>query len=287
MRGVVRKNPAGSTGGFPYSTGASISESFEIRFDDKALFKGRIMALEGRYPQGSPPQIMVLADDRMQDLRMTRRTRGFSQSSDADVFGQIASDHGLRSQIDVSGGATYETLAQINQSDLALRGERAPDAEVWADYDTLARPVLTGRAGSAAEIVRGWLCRPPTPIRGTPHLRSRTLDVAAEPLRERVDEAAIRGSPTATKGARASLRPRLRGRARAHRARNQLGCWRPTRMPPSTRAPLRRGHGIADRCAPASRRQGQPLARPLQRKYYRSQVRHPFPLARKASATNS
>ena len=45
--------------------------------------------------EGSPPSIAVLAEDRLQDLRMTRRTRTFADMTDADVLPQIASDHGL------------------------------------------------------------------------------------------------------------------------------------------------------------------------------------------------
>jgi phage protein D len=195
-------NPAGSSGGFLYFDRRlfDFGKSFEIRFNDQVLFAGRIMALEGRYPQGSPPQIMVLADDRMQDLRMTRRTRSFSQSSDADAFRQIASDHGLRPQIDVSGGATYETLAQINQSDLAFLRERARglDAEVWVDGDTLHVQPRTGRAGNAFEIVFGSRLREFSVIADLAGQRTSVLahgwDVAAKSaLRAQADESAIRG----------------------------------------------------------------------------------------------
>src|SRR5689334_11363968 len=49
------------------------------------LFEGRITALEAQFPAGLPGRIVVLAEDRFQDLRMTRRTRSFEQASDADV----------------------------------------------------------------------------------------------------------------------------------------------------------------------------------------------------------
>jgi phage protein D len=102
------------------------------------IFKGRIMALQGRFPHLNPPEILIEAEDRLQDLRMTRRTRTFENMSDADVFQQIASQQGLQPSIDVTG-PTYKVLAQVNQSDLAFMRERARavDAELWVDDTTL------------------------------------------------------------------------------------------------------------------------------------------------------
>jgi uncharacterized protein len=102
------------------------------------LFDGRITGIEGQFPDGRPPEITVLAEDRLQDLRMTRRTRTFEDVTDSDVFEQVASAHGLRRRIDIDGG-TYRVLAQVNQSDLAFLRERAlaADAEVWVEGDTL------------------------------------------------------------------------------------------------------------------------------------------------------
>ena len=103
------------------------------------LFEGRITGLEANFPPpGLPPEIVVLAEDRFQDLRMTRRTRTFEQFSDEDVINEIAAQHSLRADVDVDG-PTYPFLAQVNQSDLAfLRARaRAIDAEVWVEDDTL------------------------------------------------------------------------------------------------------------------------------------------------------
>src|SRR5207249_1257541 len=44
---------------------------------DRQVFKGRITGIEAAYPPGGGGQIAVLAEDRLQDLRMTRRTRTF------------------------------------------------------------------------------------------------------------------------------------------------------------------------------------------------------------------
>ena len=102
------------------------------------LFEGRITGLEGRFPQNSPPELLVLAEDRLQDLRMTRRTRVFEEVTDSEVFKSIAAAHSLRDEVEIDG-PTYDVLAQVNQSDLAFLRDRARaiDAEFWVENDTL------------------------------------------------------------------------------------------------------------------------------------------------------
>ena len=109
-------------------------KGLKIKYDGATLFDGRVMALEGQFSDRGPRNIAVLAEDRFQDLRMTRRTRTFNDTSDADVFSRIANDHGLTPNVDVSG-PTHKVLAQVNQSDLAFMRERARtlDAEIWVD----------------------------------------------------------------------------------------------------------------------------------------------------------
>src|SRR6266704_4500907 len=102
------------------------------------IFSGRVMGLEGRYLRSRPPELLVLAEDRLQDMRLTRRTRTFENSSDSDVFQQVASQYGLQTNIDANG-PTYRVLAQVNESDLSFVRERARaiDAELWIDGKTL------------------------------------------------------------------------------------------------------------------------------------------------------
>src|SRR5260370_28473293 len=52
-------------------------------------------SIEAEYPQGGGAQVLVLAEDLLQDLRMTRRTRSFEDMSDEDVIRQIAQEHSL------------------------------------------------------------------------------------------------------------------------------------------------------------------------------------------------
>lgn len=102
------------------------------------IFEGRITAIEGRFLRERPHEVLVLAEDRLQDLRMTRRTRTFDNVSDATLFQQVASQHGLTANADISG-PTHKVIAQLNQSDLAFLRERAraADAELWVSGSTL------------------------------------------------------------------------------------------------------------------------------------------------------
>lgn len=118
--------------GKPFAVVAGAGEA------EGVIFEGRITGLEAHYPQGRPPEITILAEDRLQDLRMARRTRTFENVSDSAVFEEIAAAHSLQRDIDVDG-PTHRVLAQVNQSDLAFLRERARalDAEVWMEGDTL------------------------------------------------------------------------------------------------------------------------------------------------------
>jgi len=118
-----------------------------------ALFDGRISAITAAYPDGGPPQVGVCAEDRLQDLRMTRRTRSFDQVSAGDVIRSIANDHGLQPQVNLSG-QTYKLLAQVNQSDLAFIRDlaRREDAQVWVEGSNLKAAQRPQRNGSTVEL---------------------------------------------------------------------------------------------------------------------------------------
>lgn len=131
-------------------------KTMQVKLGNDVLFNGRIMGLEGQFPQGSPPALTLLVEDRFQDLRMTRRTRTFGDVSDADVINQIANEHGLSPNVDVHG-PKYKVLAQVNQSDLAFLRERvrAIDAEVWMEGSTLHAQPRTNRAHGALKMSYG------------------------------------------------------------------------------------------------------------------------------------
>jgi phage protein D len=128
-------------------------KAVRITLGNDVIFDGRITGLEANFPNGQGPELNVLAEDRFQDLRMTRRTQTFSDVSDADVITRIANDHGLRPNVSVSG-PTHKVLAQINQSDLAFVRERARavDAELWMDGSMLNAKAHGDRDGGTLEL---------------------------------------------------------------------------------------------------------------------------------------
>jgi len=120
------------------------------------VFAGRITAIEAHYPPARQPELLVLAEDRFQDLRMERRTRSWENKTDADVIREIASQHGLTAQVDVDG-PTYRSLAQLNQSDLAFLRERtaAIDADLWVDDRTLYAQARSRRSSGRVSLSYG------------------------------------------------------------------------------------------------------------------------------------
>ena len=176
--------------------------SFTVKLgpdDSSAIFDGRIMALEAQFPNGRAPQLCVLAEDRLQDLRMTRRTRTFHNVDDADVFRQVANDHNLTPRIDVNG-AHHNALAQVNQSDLAFLRERARaiDADVWIEGNTLAVQTHGARARDTVQLSYQRDLREFSALADLSHQRTAVTcsgwDVAAKTAIQRdATEAAIRG----------------------------------------------------------------------------------------------
>ena len=128
-------------------------KTFAVKVAADTLFDGRIMGLEGQFPEGRQPRLAVLAEDRFQDLRMTRRTRTFKDVADADVFNQVAGEHGLSANVNVNG-PSYKVLAQVNQSDLAFLRERARaiDAEVWVAGSALNAQMRTSRGNGSLTL---------------------------------------------------------------------------------------------------------------------------------------
>lgn len=104
------------------------------------LFDGRIHLIEGVFGSGTAPEVVVQAEDALQELRMRRRTRIFQDMSDTAIVGQIAQEHGLTPQIQGSGLETvHQQVAQFNQSDLSFLLDRlvGSGTAMWIDGSTL------------------------------------------------------------------------------------------------------------------------------------------------------
>lgn len=101
------------------SLGASIAVYAGDRDAPQEIFRGVITGLEADFPAREPPELLVLAEDRLQSARMTRRTRTYRDMSIADLSREIASNLGLEPTI--TGFAdTSSTWVQLNESDLAF-----------------------------------------------------------------------------------------------------------------------------------------------------------------------
>ncbi|WP_300450158.1 phage late control D family protein [Accumulibacter sp.] len=122
----------------------------------REMFAGKLSALELSMEQGRTPEVVCLAEDRLMDLRLTRRFKTYENVSEADLLQQIAAEHGLSAVADVAG-PTWPLAQQWNQSDLAFLRERARRlaAEVWVDGDALHMATRDRRGGNAVTLIQG------------------------------------------------------------------------------------------------------------------------------------
>jgi len=121
------------------------------------VFKGKLSALELTMDQGRAPEVSLMAEDRLMDLRMTRRFKTYENVSDADLVQQIASQHGLQGSADIDG-PSYASIQQWNQSDLAFLRERARrmGADVWIEgNNTLRMATRDRRNGQQITLIQG------------------------------------------------------------------------------------------------------------------------------------
>jgi phage protein D len=115
------------------------------------IFRGLITGLEGVFSESGPPELIVLAEDSLQKLRLARRTRVFEDQSLGDIARAIASDHGLNPVI--SGlDQNFGVQAQLNESDLAFL--RRLLARIDADVQIVGADL---QISPRAEVRRGAL----------------------------------------------------------------------------------------------------------------------------------
>jgi phage protein D len=174
-------------------------KTFAVKLGEEPIFEGKILGLEGNFPEGQAPELNILAEDRFQDLRMTRRTRSFFDISDEDVIRQIANEHGLTPNVALTG-PQHKVLAQINQSDLAFLRERARtlDAEIWIDGTELHAETHAERKGKTVELSYGAKLREFSVLADLAGQRTSVIvsgwDVAAKSeIKYEATDAAIRG----------------------------------------------------------------------------------------------
>jgi phage protein D len=110
------------------------------------IFRGSITALEGRFPCGAPPELVVLAEDALQTARMQRRTKTWNSTTLSAVAGQVASNLGLTPII--SGlDASIGDQQQLNESDLHFL--RRLSARYDADLQIVSKELHVSPRGQA------------------------------------------------------------------------------------------------------------------------------------------
>jgi phage protein D len=174
-------------------------KALQIKIGDDPIFDGKITAIEAHFLEGASPEITVLAEDRLEELRVIRRNRTFADMSDADVIERIAQDHALQADVSVTG-PTHKVLAQLNQSDLAFVRERARavDAEVWVDGSKLYAKPRAQRNGGTVKLKHGKELLEFSVIADLAEQRSSVTvsgwDVSTkQAIKEKIDESAIGG----------------------------------------------------------------------------------------------
>ena len=118
--------------------GSTITVSAGDISDSQEIFRGVVTGLEAEFPEAAPPELLVLAEDRLQQARMARRTELYRDKSVADIASQIAQRLSLQPQVTGLSGSSG-TWVQLNESDLAFlrRLLRQFDADVQIVADRL------------------------------------------------------------------------------------------------------------------------------------------------------
>jgi len=81
------------------------------------IFRGKITALEARFPNGAPPELIVLAEDALQGARMHRQTKNWDSATLTQIAQKVAQNLALTPVL--SGLDTnVDTQQQFNESDL-------------------------------------------------------------------------------------------------------------------------------------------------------------------------
>jgi len=81
------------------------------------IFRGKVTSLEGVFPGGAPPELVVLAEDSLQGARMQRKTKSWDNTSLSAIVQDIANGLGL-SPVSSGLDSTIGTEQQLNESDL-------------------------------------------------------------------------------------------------------------------------------------------------------------------------
>jgi len=184
---VASVTGGGAEIGFPADSKLRLGAAIEVYCGDelepREIFRGKITALEADFRTGAPPELTVLAEDSLQQARLARRSKVYTDQSPADIVRAVAGELGLTPVI-TGLASPVATWAQYNESDLAFlrrllsrfdadlqvlgselqvspRGEVRRGALDLEMFSQLARARVTAdlSAQVTAVTVRGWNAR--------------------------------------------------------------------------------------------------------------------------------
>ncbi len=106
--------------------------------ESQEIFRGVVTGLEAEFPETNPPEILVLAEDSLQQARMAQRSQVYREMTVADIAEEIAQRLSLQSQV-TGLDSSSSTWVQLNESDLAFlrRLLRRYDADLQIVEDRL------------------------------------------------------------------------------------------------------------------------------------------------------
>lgn len=140
-----------------FDFGTEIEFTLGLGPSEEKLFQGTITGLEAQYLDGGGSRLTILAEDGLQKLRMTRRSRTFEDVTDEDVMRTIAQEHSLQPNFENLNGPTHRVLAQTNLSDLAFLRQcaRRLNAEIWLDGQSLHVAPRSSRGSERLQLAYG------------------------------------------------------------------------------------------------------------------------------------
>jgi len=109
--------------------------------EDQRLFIGRIDQIDASYPSNEPPGIKIVAEDRLAELNIVRRTRSAQEIRSTVMIESIAADYSLLLDIRVAlPDVILPIISQVNQTDFQLISHLTQQlgVEFWLDDDTLS-----------------------------------------------------------------------------------------------------------------------------------------------------
>lgn len=134
--------------------GSELRISIDGADGEQLVYEGKVSLLGARFVAGGTPMAEVQAEDRLWDLRQTRRIKSWERQDLAGIARQIASEHGLSADVQASG-PSWALRQQWNETDLAFLRTccAAVGAELWLDGSTLRIAPRDQRPGNSITLI--------------------------------------------------------------------------------------------------------------------------------------